>query len=330
MRTLAPKHSRAAAIILGGALLLLVAAFSYASLAAPQSTLSTGTPSTPQESTVTLTGTGFAPGEPVALWQTYPDFTVYGLGEIAADESGAFAYSVFLGQELPVGRHTITARGALSGREEYLDLELTLARGPEPTQPALLSATPFAERQGATVTLSGSGFGAGETVALWGRYPDGGAFDLATVASDGAGNFEVLLAFGGNPVGTYVFSAQGLASGRFTYAEMLLEVNDLTPATGPAALAARPLEGAQQRAVAIEANGFEPGEAVTIWTTMPDASTSELALVSANELGAFYLELLLDETVPVGQHVFSAFGNTSGKLATTPYFLDAGGGPRQP
>jgi hypothetical protein len=330
MRALTPSASRAVRLLLGAALLLLAAAFSYASRAAPESTLSTSTPSVPQETSVTLNGAGFEPGEPVAFWQTLPDFTVYSLGELSADASGAFALSVFLGQELPVGRHTITARGMLSGREEYLDVELTLAHGPEPTQPSTLEATPFVERQGATITLRGTGFGAGEQVALWGRYPDGGSFDLATIGTDSGGSFEVQLAFGGNPVGLYVFSAQGLGSGRFSFAEMLLEINDLTDDTGPATLTARPLGGEQLRSVVVEGSGYEAGEPVTIWTTMPDASTAQLAIVGANELGALYVEILLDERVPVGQHVFSAYGNRSGKLATTPYLLEAGGGPRQP
>lgn len=321
---------RVAAFLCSGALLLLVLGYSLHSLAAPASTLGLSATVLPQESSIAITGLGYAPGEAVSLWQTFPDFTVAPLPQQIADDNGSFVVSVYLGKDLPVGPYTITAHGTTSGREEYADLELTLAQGPQPSEPLSLSASPQIDQQGAIITFAGTGFVPNEAVSLWGRYPDGGSFDLVTVAADDGGRLSVQLGFGGNPTGTYVFSAQGLSSGLFSFAEMVLSEGDLNGATQPATLSLRPNFGEQRLLVGIDGGGFAAGETVTLWTTLPDFSTRGLAEVVADDGGSFSFELYLDETVPAGQHTFSARGNGSTRLATAPFFLEAGGEARQP
>jgi hypothetical protein len=328
MLALTYRSRRVVGCLLSSALLLLVLSYTLHSLAAPESTLSVSTTVLPQESIVTITGAGYAAGEAVSLWQTFPDFTVSSLTQQVADDNGSFTVSVFLGKELPIGRHTITAHGTTSGREEYADLELTLAQGPQPSEP--LSLSPQADVQGAIVMFAGTGFVPGEAVSLWGRYPDGGSFNLAVVVADEQGRLAVQLGFGGNPTGAYVFSAQGLSSGLFSFAEMVLNAGDLNGATEPAMLSLRPNTGEQRLVVGIDGTGFAAGETVALWTTMPDFSTRALAEVVADDAGRFVLDLYLDETIPVGQHTFSARGNASARLATAPFFLEAGGEARQP
>jgi hypothetical protein len=76
--------------------------------------LQVGPSASKQRSYATFTGSGFAPDEIVSVWVTLPDYSTYALGDIKADDFGAFSFELYLGEQEVTGKRTYTAYGNFS------------------------------------------------------------------------------------------------------------------------------------------------------------------------------------------------------------------------
>jgi hypothetical protein len=323
------RSIRLAALGFAGVLAVLLATFTWSSLA--NSASLSASPTEPrQNDTVTLVGSGFLPFETVSVWITYPDFRVYGVAEVATDATGAFSFPYlpdFLGATFtPTGRYTYTAYGWLSGREVYADINVAIGQAPGVSTGVSLTAAPGVDAQGSYFAFSGSGYAANEEVAVWLRYPDNSVSDLGRTWAASDGTLYYILYVSGAPVGNYALTARGLFSSANGIAEFTVQVSDLTVATGVAQLTVGPSPDTQRSLATFSGSGFQPGEVVTVWVTLPDYSTLWIGDISADGAGVFTAVLYLSEQEPVGFRTYTAYGNTSGRRATADYTLEPGGG----
>lgn len=322
-------YARALLMAFAAGLALLLGLWSWSAAA---STSLTASPANPrQNDTVTLAGTGFSPGETVSVWITYPDYTVFGVAELATNGDGSFSYPYlpdFLGATFtPTGRYTYTAFGQSSGREVYASIDVAIGQAPGPSPAVSLTATPRRDTQGSSYVFSGAGYGTDEEVAIWLRYPDNSVEDLGRLTAGPSGSFEYVLYVGGAPVGRYALTAQGLRTGANGISEFEVRVDDLTVPTGKANLKVSPSPDNQRSYATFEGYGYQPGEIVTVWATLPDYSTLWVGDIQAGDGGSFVATLYLSEQEPVGKRTYTAYGNNSGLRATADYVLTPGGGP---
>ncbi|WP_245907506.1 choice-of-anchor G family protein [Leucobacter massiliensis] len=125
-----------------------------------------------QGGTVTIDGTGFAPGETVTV--TLPDGSET---PVIADEEGAITLTWDVPETQTPGTVDFSAVGEDSGSTAEGSTVVQLA-------PAALTATPDPVERGGTVTLTGAGFAPGETVTV--TFPDG---TTAPATADEDGGF---------------------------------------------------------------------------------------------------------------------------------------------
>ncbi len=315
---------RLLSIVFAGALALLIAIWSWP--ASAQTATLTVTPAIArQNTTVTLKGSGFLPGETVSIWITYPDYTVYGVAVLTIDNDGCFMHPYvpdFLGATFtPTGRYTYTARGWQSGREAYASIEVEIGEAPGPSAGVTLTVDRPAQSQGRPFAISGSGYQPGEQVAIWIRYPNNAVADLGVQIADSQGRIGFAIASDRIPVGRYALTARGLQSQRNGIVEFEVQPGDTLRPRGAASLVAGPGSVTQRSAINLRGSGFLPGEVVTIWATLPDYATEWLGDVIADADGAFIVDVRLSEQDPVGRYAISAYGNQSERRGVAEYTL---------
>lgn len=85
----------------------------------------------------------------------------------------------------------------------------------------------------------------------------------------------------------------------------------------------------QLETVVVAGIGFDAGELIGLWLTLPDGSVVGIDNddLQADADGAFAVELGLGSGLPVGLHRFSARGQTSGNGSIVPFYLMPGQGP---
>lgn len=86
-----------------------------------------------QRSYAFFTGAGFRPKEIVTIWVTLPDFSTAWVGDVTANEAGAFEASLYLSEKQPVGNRTYTAYGNSSGLQGTANYTLLAGGGPGST-----------------------------------------------------------------------------------------------------------------------------------------------------------------------------------------------------
>ncbi len=269
----------------------------------------------PQNSTVALSLAGFAPKEIISLWLTLPDYSVAALGDVVADAEGAAGLELFVGVDVPVGRHAFSARGNRSGRLASAPFELAPAGGAPASSGVTIAVTQEQLPQGSCVDFAAAGFAADEPISVWLNLPDG------TVSADGLesgfaaaadGSFSYGICFSQLAAeGRYSFSAAGNASGRVGIASFsLLRGDYLGDPVGAAALFVDPPEARQLDTVSVVGGGFLPGERVVLWLTLPNGVVLDL-FSGRTEDGTFVVDIALP-TLPVGVHNITAYGETSG------------------
>lgn len=187
-------------------------------------------PSTARQlDTVELAARGFEPNEYVNLWLTQPDGSVVGLGQVQADANGAFGGSLFLPGELPVGRHYFTARGNTSGNATITPFVLQYGNGLD-VPGARLAADLGGAQQRTTLSLSGEGFTANESVSFWLTLPNGAVLDLGEVRADGEGVLAVNIYLAQDlPVGTHYLSFRSNQSNQAGFAKLVLDPGPQDP-----------------------------------------------------------------------------------------------------
>ncbi|MCG8352266.1 MAG: hypothetical protein MI924_31260, partial [Chloroflexales bacterium] len=308
-------------------LAVLLFTWNYRSWAATAS-LTVNSTTASQDDTVTLVGQGFSPNETVSVWVTDPNYRVFKVTEVKANEKGEFSYSHvpdFEGKGfVPTGKYIYTARGQLSGHEVHSSVQVNTSKAPGASAEVKLTAQQGSDNQGNYVMVRGANYGAREVLAIWLRYPDHTGKDLGYIDADQSGNFEYMLRLDGAPVGRYAFTARGLNTTFNGIVEFNIKASDLTKSKGSANLSVRSTSNKQRNDIIFEGSGFQAGEVVSIWITLPDFSTTPLGDVRVDKNGTFIASLYISERVPVGKHTFTAFGNTSKLRAVADFTLRSG------
>lgn len=193
--------------------------------------------------------------------------------------------------------------------------------------------TVAASRQREAVALGGAGFNAGEKVGLWVTMPDGSVLGLDNedLKADADGTFGIELGLGaGLPVGLHRFSARGKTSGKGAIVPFYLMAGRGAAPTEGTRLTFTPATAKQLDTVDLAATGFQAGEKVSLWVTLPDGSVIGLGEASADSAGSVGSSIFLPAALPVGRHYFTARGLTSGNTAITPFVLQYGNGLNVP
>lgn len=193
--------------------------------------------------------------------------------------------------------------------------------------------TVASSRQRERVTLTGSGFTAGELVGLWVTLPDGAVLGLDNddLKADADGAFAIELRLSrGLPIGLHRFSARGKSSGKGAIVPFYLMPGKGPQPTEGTTLTFSPATAKQLDTVELKAQGFAPNETVSLWVTLPDGAVVGLGEIKTDGAGAFDSSLFLSGALPVGRHYFTARGNSSGNTAITPFVLQYGNGLNVP
>jgi hypothetical protein len=245
--------------------------------------------------TVLVNGDNFLPGEIVLV-----RFRGQIVQAASADGAGRIARVAFVVPgSTPYGASTVSISGARSGRSASATLTVVPAPAPGPR----LTLSPATVHRGGTVSLSGSGFLAGETVLI--RL--NGGIVQAVVASSGGTFANLRIAVPVNsPYGTLAISASGARSGRT--ATSVLRV---TPAP-VAHLTATPTTVHRGGVITIYGSGFSAGEIILI-----RYNGAIVGQVVADSHGSFgHIKLRVPATNPYGYETVSAQGTRSSRVAS--------------
>lgn len=189
------------------------------------------------------------------------------------------------------------------------------AQGPE------LTVEPQAFPQGACLAYRATGFEPAEAVGLWFTRPDGSASAEGLPAVVRADNDGILIGSfcppGTGATGRYALTAQGRVSARTAVVHFqLLPGDPLGVPAGGAVLFADPPRATVGQLVDLVGGGFQPGETLSLWLTLPDGSVRELDGGRTRD-GTFLLPLDL-AGLPPGSHGISAYGQRSRLRAVAP------------
>ncbi len=283
-----------------------------------------------QRETVVVAGAGFSAGELVGLWLTLPDYSVVGLDDddLTADSKGEFAVELYLPSGLPTGMHYFSARGQSSGKGGIAPFYLQAGKGPKTTDGTQLTFSPATAAQEETVTLSASGFSAGEAISFWVTLPNGAVVSLGqgTASSSGAFSADIYLS-ASLPVGRHYFTAFGNSSGNTAISAFVLKYGNGLNVDG-AKIAVNVGSAKQRSFLELSGEGFANNETVSFWLTEPDGSVVDIGYLTATSSGAIDGILYLSEELPAGTHYLSVRGDRSGLSGFFKLVLNAG--PQDP
>ena len=195
-------------------LLALLLALPGAALAAAF-TLTPAQPSVASGQTIYFTGSGFTPGEQVAIWATAPDQTVIGGDfEFAKGATGEIDIGFKVPDDALGGRWSLTAYGFISKTPVIATFEVQ-GRDPATATPQALVA-PASGAPGSQFDFAALGFKKKEKVSYWFTGPDG-VIHAAYPAGDSAnsdGRVDLSWRAPADAVrGIWVITIQGLKSG---------------------------------------------------------------------------------------------------------------------
>src|SRR4051812_28989982 len=164
-----PRYSKIIGLLVE--LLALLLALPSAALAAAF-TLTPAQPSVAAGQTINFIGTGFTPGEQVAIWATAPDQTVIsGDFEFAEGAAGQIDIGFKVPDDALGGRWSLTAYGFVSKTPVITTFEVQ-GRDPATAKPQALVA-PAIGAPGSQFDFAALGFKKKETVSYWFTGPDG-------------------------------------------------------------------------------------------------------------------------------------------------------------
>lgn len=245
-------------------------------------------------STITVSGSGFAPNEPIALSLGLSS------GHATADGTGSFSGASLTVPNVSSGTYVVIAVGQNSG---------TVAFGYIYVSAFFPTASPsgWYLSPGSTLTWSGSGFAPNETVTV-----SQGSTQIASFSANGSGSFT------GQGASTVPFSAHGStitytvkgstsgASQNYT-----LAVANLYPYVNPSSWYILP-----GSTVTFSGSGFGASEGVSVYLGTP--SGSPVAHITADGTGSFTNQGQV--TIPYGSGTanYELVGDSSGSVAMAP------------
>jgi len=253
--------------------------------------------SAPGGATVTVSGASFGAGEAITLvFDGNPAFATH----THATANGILTATPFVVPSAAgVGTHHIVASGAIRGHTASVPIEVQAMR-------TTLTVTPASVTSGATVTVSGAGFGANEAITL---VFDGNAAFATHARATSAGllastPFTVPLAAG---VGTHYIVASGTARGRIVSARVEVQAMHTT-------LTATPAHATSGSTVTVSGSGFGANEAVTLVFDGNPAFAARTHATSAGILAT--MPFTIPTVAGVGTHHIMASGVIRGHTAS--------------
>jgi len=281
---------------------------------------------------INLQVSGFASNESLAIWETFPDFTVLPLGASNVNSAGMANIELKMNQTFPIGTHYISVRGEKSkyyviATFQLLPPVVKLDRGVS----IEVSKGGVGAKQGDFYSFVGTGYRLREPVALWLTYPDGTVKDLGQVRTSREGTWGASVAFGPkDPVGRYFLTGYGITSNRTGVATIILTGGMTVQVAGAAKLESNRSETKQLELLELHGSGFLPGEPVSLWLTESNGKVWYITeLIATNgqfTLPGYLAAVIPDQGSPIGPTTFSAYGNASKRLATVTVSLWAGSG----
>lgn len=299
--------------------------------------------SAPAGSQITVTCTGFVPGEITTAWFTEPDGGAFLPGNIGipaskADSTGVVVYRFFTGfgsRRLSLGTWSLT----IKGKNAIGIAEFRLTGGTEGVSGASLNVVDG--------ELVGSGFAPNEIVTIWLDYPNGDCSeDLiqgpgastrfgTDVKADGGGSFSTDLPIGPtfshfDCAGMYHIVARGNSS--HLGADTLFKTPN-NPVTTNAILTASPsVAQAMDGLINFSGSGFAPLETVNCWLTTPQGAVPGASNQKADGAGNVAFSFSTGTRSPffaasqgaVGDWFMTCRGNLSGRTAIAHFRLVGG------
>jgi hypothetical protein len=261
--------------------------------------IAVSTTSRPPGGSVTVTGSGFSAGE-TGITITFDGNPV--ASGISANSLGNWS-GTFTVPAVPLGSHTVSAYGSITLAGSIPSINFMV----NPT----IAVNPTSRPPGSPVTVTGSGFGAGETGITI-------TFDGNPVASgisaNSLGNWSGTFTVPDSPSGSHTVSAYG----SITLAGFIPSINFMVNPT----IAINPTNGPPGGSVTVTGSGFGAGETgITItFDGNPVASG-----ISANSLGNWSGTFTIPASV-LGSHSVGAKGSITqgGSLGGTNFGVTPG------
>lgn len=261
--------------------------------------------STTPGQTVTVTGTGYLPGEPVTFTLTDPSDAAVGTPvTVTAGADGSVTASVPVPSGSAPGVYTVTGTGQTSGAAATDTIAVV--------DPALTASTPTVA-QGGTATITGSGFTPNGAVTL--TVVDGGGNTTTvplTADADGAVTYPFATTTA-TPLGATTFTAVDVATGQ-TSAPVTVQVIPPQPTI------AAPATAQPGDTITVTGTDYLPGSTVTV--TITDAGGNPVATVTttADASGAISTPVTIPAGTPAGPLTVTGVDPTN-RPATAPVTL---------
>ena len=245
-------------------------------------------------SPVTFSSSGFTASEHISLWETAPDSTVIQLAGTGTDSLGGFTVSVSFPTAglWQVTAHGVTSLKEVIGRYSVGTPGVAASGSTAVSGQGFSTVAPIA--LGAPVTFTGSGFNGSENIKLWETSPDSTVTPLSDTGADGLGNFTATVTF--PSVGNWQITAHGRDSlreviGRYTVTSdgtgtTVSPVSPVTPASAAAAATTGSIiNTTTSTTIGFMPSGYTAGELVSVWSTGPDGSVTNLDSTQASSIG---------------------------------------------
>ena len=246
--------------------------------------ISANRPNAAPGSSITITGSGFGTGE-TGITVTYDGNPVASVA--SADATGGWK-ATFTVPTSPAGSHIIDASGSSTQATSIPDITFSVTAG--------ISTSRASAAPGSSITITGSGFAAGETgIAI--SYD--GTATTSGISADANGGWKATFVVPASPSGTHIIDAGGPSS-------LATSVTDLTFTVIPGISTNRP-SAAPGSSVTITGSGFAASE-TGIFVNYDDKAVSQG--ITANALGGWTATFVVPASAS-GSHSISAQGSVT-------------------
>jgi hypothetical protein len=288
----------------------------------------------PPGTVFSFTLSGFYPEEQVGVWLSGPNDTRLDLEQrFFADSTGHLSLRWTAPADVPGGAWSLRAQGFATREEVIVPFTIEGPALPAAITPSFLVQPAHSGAPGTTFTFVGRGrFQPWEQVASWFVEPDGTTRSSQQgISADGSGQiYRVWTAPTDAPAGEWIFRTRGRNSGFQLDIPFSIvragEPGDSEPPPQPGSSVSPPA-GPPATTFVFTASGFEPGERLELWLTMPDTTSRDFRagewLYADDDTGTFQTEWTAPADVPGGTWYMNIRGARSRKHWEIPFTIEA-------